>query len=68
MYSVLVCDDEADIVSALEIYLSSAGYRGQGHRQILGQGGFSAFGTAGNKVGHFAPSTENLSPSRISSR
>lgn len=27
MYSVLVCDDEADIVSALEIYLSSAGYR-----------------------------------------
>lgn len=27
MYNVLVCDDEADIVSALNIYLSSEGYR-----------------------------------------
>ena len=26
MYRVLVCDDEKDIVSALEIYLSSEGY------------------------------------------
>lgn len=27
MYSILVCDDEKDIVSALEIYLTSEGYR-----------------------------------------
>ena len=27
MYNVLVCDDEADIVSALEIYLKGEGYR-----------------------------------------
>ncbi len=27
MYNVLVCDDETDIVSALNIYLSSEGYR-----------------------------------------
>lgn len=27
MYNVLVCDDEADIVSALNIYLTSEGYR-----------------------------------------
>ena len=26
MYRVLVCDDEKDIVSALEIYLMSEGY------------------------------------------
>ena len=26
MYNVLVCDDETDIVSALKIYLSGAGY------------------------------------------
>lgn len=26
MYNILICDDEADIVSALEIYLSSEGY------------------------------------------
>ena len=26
MYQILVCDDEKDIVSALEIYLTSAGY------------------------------------------
>lgn len=26
MYNVLICDDEADIVSALEIYLSTEGY------------------------------------------
>lgn len=27
MYNILICDDEKDIVSALEIYLSTAGYR-----------------------------------------
>ncbi|MDO4356772.1 MAG: response regulator transcription factor [Clostridia bacterium] len=27
MYNVLICDDEADILRALNIYLSSAGYR-----------------------------------------
>ena len=27
MYTVLICDDDKDIVSALEIYLSSEGYR-----------------------------------------
>ena len=27
MYTVLVCDDERDIVSALKIYLTGAGYR-----------------------------------------
>lgn len=27
MYQILVCDDEADIVSALEIYLSTEGYQ-----------------------------------------
>ncbi len=27
MYNILVCDDEADILRALNIYLSSAGYR-----------------------------------------
>ena len=27
MYSILVCDDEKDIVSALRIYLTSEGYR-----------------------------------------
>ena len=27
MYNVLVCDDEKDIVSALQIYLKSEGYR-----------------------------------------
>ena len=27
MYNVLVCDDERDIVSALQIYLESDGYR-----------------------------------------
>ncbi len=27
MYSILVCDDERDIVSALQIYLSAEGYR-----------------------------------------
>ena len=27
MYNILVCDDEKDIVSALEIYLTSEGYR-----------------------------------------
>ena len=26
MYNILVCDDERDIVSALEIYLSAEGY------------------------------------------
>lgn len=28
MYNVLVCDDEKDIVSALQIYLKSEGYHG----------------------------------------
>ena len=28
MYTILICDDDRDIVSALEIYLSSEGYRG----------------------------------------
>lgn len=27
MYTILVCDDEQDIVSALEIYLTAEGYR-----------------------------------------
>jgi len=27
MYTILICDDERDIVSALEIYLHSDGYR-----------------------------------------
>ena len=27
MYTILVCDDERDIVSALEIYLTVEGYR-----------------------------------------
>lgn len=27
MYTILVCDDEKDIVSALNIYLSAEGYR-----------------------------------------
>ena len=27
MYTILVCDDERDIVSALEIYLAAEGYR-----------------------------------------
>ena len=27
MYTILVCDDEKDIVSAIEIYLSAEGYR-----------------------------------------
>lgn len=27
MYNILVCDDEKDIVSALNIYLSAEGYR-----------------------------------------
>ena len=27
MYTVLICDDDPDIVSALEIYLTSEGYR-----------------------------------------
>ena len=27
MYNVLVCDDEKDIVSALQIYLKSEGYQ-----------------------------------------
>ena len=27
MYTVLICDDDKDIVSALEIYLTSEGYR-----------------------------------------
>ncbi|MBO5796851.1 MAG: response regulator, partial [Clostridia bacterium] len=27
MYSILICDDEKDIVSALKIYLSAEGYR-----------------------------------------
>ena len=27
MYTILICDDDRDIVSALEIYLSSEGYR-----------------------------------------
>ena len=27
MYNILICDDEADIRRALDIYLSSAGYR-----------------------------------------
>ena len=27
MYTVLICDDDKDIVSALEIYLASEGYR-----------------------------------------
>ena len=27
MYNILVCDDEKDIVSALEIYLTADGYQ-----------------------------------------
>ena len=27
MYTILVCDDEKDIVDAIEIYLSQEGYR-----------------------------------------
>ena len=27
MYHILVCDDERDIVSALEIYLKAEGYK-----------------------------------------
>ena len=27
MYNILICDDDRDIVSALDIYLSSEGYR-----------------------------------------
>ena len=27
MYTILVCDDDRDIVSALDIYLTSEGYR-----------------------------------------
>lgn len=27
MYNILVCDDEKDIVSALTIYLTTAGYQ-----------------------------------------
>ena len=34
----------------------------------LGQTRLSTLGSTGEKKGHFAPSTENLSPFRISSR
>lgn len=27
MYTILICDDDRDIVSALDIYLTSEGYR-----------------------------------------
>ena len=27
MYNILICDDDKDIVSALDIYLTSEGYR-----------------------------------------
>ena len=27
MYTILICDDDKDIVSALDIYLTSEGYR-----------------------------------------
>ena len=27
MYTILICDDDRDIVSALEIYLAGEGYR-----------------------------------------
>ena len=43
MYTILICDDEADIVSALKIYLTSEGYRtleaadGQQALQLLAQ-------------------------------
>lgn len=39
MYNILICDDEADIVSALEIYLSTEGYtvyRAENGREALG--------------------------------
>ena len=41
---------------------------GKLHRQILGKAGLAVFRAAGDKDDHLAPSTENLSPSRISSK
>ena len=38
------------------------------HCQLLCQRGLSTFCASGNEYGHFAPSTENFSPSRISSK
>ena len=38
------------------------------HGQVLGDGGFAAFGTAGDEDRHALPSTVKLSPLRISSR
>ena len=42
--------------------------RCQPDRQLLGIGGFSVFGAAGDEYNHVASSTVNLSPWRISSR
>ena len=41
---------------------------GQLSRQVLGNGGLTVLCPTGDKDNHFAPSTVNLSPSRISSR
>ena len=40
----------------------------QHHSQVLGDGGFAAFGTASDEGRHALPSTVKLSPLRISSR
>ena len=48
MYNVLVCDDEKDIVSALQIYLKSEGYQvfsaynGKEALKIIKPGGYPA--------------------------
>ena len=52
MYSILVCDDEKDIVSALKIYLMADGYQvfeaynGKEALEVLARTGYSS-GTDG---------------------
>ena len=63
------CDDPSDeeVMRILELIVMLAAFC-KGNTQVLGQGGFAVLGSAGDEVRHFAPSTVNLSPSRISSR
>lgn len=44
MYTILICDDDRDIVSALDIYLTSEGYR-----TIAAYNGREAIQAAGGK-------------------
>ena len=60
MYNIIVCDDERDIVSALEIYLTAEGYH-----VLRAENGREALALANSEDAHLMSARMTTSPSPL---